>query len=79
MSHRYPLHGGTSFGFNSGANLDDNRFDPCITSYDFDAPLTEAGDPTDKYYAVRKVIGKVSFFSSLNRFESHIVENKIFF
>ncbi|CAG2169545.1 unnamed protein product [Oppiella nova] len=54
----YPLHGGTSFGFGSGADLDDNVYDPCITSYDFNAPLTEDGDPTQKYFDVRKVIGK---------------------
>lgn len=30
------------------------------TSYDYDAPLSEAGDLTDKYFAVRDVIGKVS-------------------
>lgn len=28
------------------------------TSYDYDAPLSEAGDITEKYYAIRKVIGK---------------------
>ena len=56
---RYPLCGGTSFGFGAGANMDGNRYDPCITSYDFDAPLTESGDPTQKYYDVRKIIGKV--------------------
>lgn len=30
------------------------------TSYDYDAPLTEAGDITDKYIAIRQVISKVS-------------------
>ena len=34
----------------------------CPTSYDYDAPLNEAGDPTPKYYALRKVIGKVRSF-----------------
>ncbi|KAG7263105.1 hypothetical protein CRUP_003641, partial [Coryphaenoides rupestris] len=29
---------------------------PQPTSYDFDAPLTEAGDLTDKYFAIRDVI-----------------------
>jgi len=32
-----------------------------VTSYDYDAPLTEAGDPTDKYFAIRDVIGRVCF------------------
>lgn len=39
--------------------MDGDRYDPCTTSYDFDAPLTEAGDPTQKYFDVRKIIGKV--------------------
>lgn len=32
------------------------------TSYDYDAPLSEAGDLTEKYFALREVIGMVSFF-----------------
>ena len=40
-----------------GATFDD-AYHPCTTSYDYDAPFSEAGDPTEKYYAVRKVIGK---------------------
>lgn len=45
-------------GFHSGANYHDH-YQPNPTSYDFDAPLNEAGDPTPKYYDIRKVIGKV--------------------
>lgn len=52
------FHGGTSFGFKSGSNLDIN-FKPNPTSYDYDAPLNEAGDPTPKYFAIRDVISKV--------------------
>lgn len=29
------------------------------TSYDYDAPLTEAGDLTEKYFAIREVIKMV--------------------
>lgn len=29
------------------------------TSYDYDAPLSEAGDLTEKYFALRNVIQKV--------------------
>ncbi|KAL1434760.1 hypothetical protein MTO96_001658 [Rhipicephalus appendiculatus] len=53
----YVFHGGTSFGYKSGSNVDDH-FHPIPTSYDFDAPITEAGDPTDKFYAIRKTIAK---------------------
>ena len=48
--------GGTNFGFWNGANM---AFNPQPTSYDYDAPLTEAGDPTDKYHVLREIIGKV--------------------
>ena len=53
------FHGGTSFGFGSGANVNNGVYLPQPTSYDYDAPLSEAGDPTDKYFGLRKVIGKV--------------------
>ncbi|XP_034945618.1 beta-galactosidase-like [Chelonus insularis] len=53
----YMFYGGTNFGFTSGADGDE-RFRPVITSYDYDAPLTEAGDPTDKYFAIRKTLAE---------------------
>jgi beta-galactosidase len=52
----YMFHGGTSFGWMSGANWDDNSYQPDVTSYDYDSPLDESGRPTPKYYALRKVI-----------------------
>ncbi|XP_012223400.1 beta-galactosidase [Linepithema humile] len=54
----YMFYGGTNFGFTSGANGGAGAYSPQLTSYDYDAPLTEAGDPTDKYYAIRDVIGQ---------------------
>ena len=54
----YVFHGGSSFGFTAGSNLDNNNFKVCPTSYDYDAPLSEAGDTTDKYFAVKKTIEK---------------------
>lgn len=53
----YMFHGGTNFGLTNGAN-DKGRYLPLITSYDYDAPLNEAGDPTDKYHAFREVIAR---------------------
>ncbi|KAI4472353.1 hypothetical protein M0802_016909, partial [Mischocyttarus mexicanus] len=53
----YLFSGGTNFGFTSGAN-GINSYNPQITSHDYDAPLTEAGDPTDKYFQIRNVISK---------------------
>nr|XP_019955827.1 PREDICTED: beta-galactosidase [Paralichthys olivaceus] len=49
----YMFIGGTTFGFWNGANT---PYAPQPTSYDFNAPLSEAGDLTDKYYAIREVI-----------------------
>ncbi|GBP01304.1 Beta-galactosidase [Eumeta japonica] len=34
------------------------RYQPDITSYDYDAPMTEAGDPTSKYFALRDIIAR---------------------
>ena len=53
----YMFIGGTNFGFTSGATHYET-FAPDVTSYDYDALLTESGDTTPKYFAVRKVIEK---------------------
>ncbi|MFI8631921.1 beta-galactosidase family protein [Microbacterium sp. NPDC077663] len=55
----YMFHGGTNFGTTNGAN-DKGRYLPITTSYDYDAPLDEAGDPTEKFHAFREVIAKYS-------------------
>uniref|UniRef100_A0A8C1ZTW4 Beta-galactosidase n=1 Tax=Cyprinus carpio TaxID=7962 RepID=A0A8C1ZTW4_CYPCA len=49
----YMFIGGTNFGYWNGAN---SPYGPQPTSYDYDAPLTEAGDFTEKYFAIREVI-----------------------
>jgi beta-galactosidase len=53
----YMFHGGTNFGLTSGAN-DRGVFAPITTSYDYDAPLDEAGRPGPKYAAYREVLGR---------------------
>ncbi len=53
----YMVHGGTNFGLTSGAN-DKGVYRPTITSYDYDAPLDEAGNPTAKFHAFREVISR---------------------
>jgi len=55
----YMLHGGTNFGFTNGSN-DKGVYQPTVTSYDYDAPLTESGEPGPKYWAFRDVIAKYS-------------------
>ncbi|XP_063349149.1 beta-galactosidase-1-like protein 2 [Pelmatolapia mariae] len=52
----YMFHGGTNFGFMSGAfavGLPAPK--PMVTSYDYDAPLSEAGDYTNKYHLLRNL------------------------
>lgn len=68
----YVFHGGTNFGFCNGANQGfpnpQTPYSPTITSYDYDAPLTESGDYTPKYYATKKIISQMSIknFSSFS-------------
>lgn len=52
----YMFHGGTNFGFYNGCSARQNADLPQVTSYDYDALLTEWGQPTEKYYAVQKAI-----------------------
>ena len=52
----YMFHGGTNFGFWNGANHTGEQYQPTVTSYDYTAPLTEAGDTTPMYYALRETI-----------------------
>ncbi|MGH7594145.1 MAG: glycoside hydrolase family 35 protein [Gemmatimonadales bacterium] len=54
----YMFHGGTTFGFMNGANIDGGRYHPQTTSYDYDAALDESGRPTAKYYLFRDVIAR---------------------
>ncbi|MDX3804629.1 beta-galactosidase family protein [Streptomyces sp. AK04-3B] len=53
----YMFHGGTNFGYTNGANHH-HAYVPTVTSYDYDAPLTESGDPGPKYHAFREVIAR---------------------
>ena len=52
------FHGGTSFGFMNGANWDHKNYEPDVTSYDYDSPVSESGALTKKYFAFRDVIAK---------------------
>uniref|UniRef100_A0A671VDX3 Beta-galactosidase n=1 Tax=Sparus aurata TaxID=8175 RepID=A0A671VDX3_SPAAU len=53
----YMFHGGTSFGFMNGA-MDFGTYKPQVTSYDYDAPLSEAGDYTPKYQLLRNLFSQ---------------------
>ena len=53
----YMFHGGTNFGFAAGANQNQGHgYEPTVTSYDYCAMLTEWGDYTPAYHAVRKLL-----------------------
>ncbi|MFE0673792.1 beta-galactosidase family protein [Streptomyces sp. NPDC058867] len=59
----YMAHGGTSFAGWAGANrgggaLHDGPLEPDVTSYDYDAPVDEAGRPTPKFWAFREVLAE---------------------
>ncbi|XP_053623544.1 beta-galactosidase isoform X2 [Plodia interpunctella] len=51
----YMFFGGSNFEFSAGANYF-GVYKPDITSYDYDAPISEAGDLTQKYYAIRDLL-----------------------
>lgn len=54
----YMTHGGTSFGHWAGANSP--GFAPDVTSYDYDAPISEWGTATPKYHLLRQTMQKYS-------------------
>ena len=54
----YMTHGGTNWGHWAGANSP--GFAPDVTSYDYDAPINEAGQTTEKYWILRKAMEKYS-------------------
>ncbi|WP_197359161.1 glycoside hydrolase family 35 protein, partial [Streptomyces clavuligerus] len=58
----YMAHGGSNFGGWAGANrsgeVQDGALEPTATSYDYDAPIDEAGRPTAKFLAFREVLAR---------------------
>ncbi len=51
----YMAHGGTTFGLWSGC---DRPFKPDTSSYDYDAPISEAGWATSKFFQTRELFAK---------------------
>ncbi|MDR1010491.1 MAG: beta-galactosidase [Opitutaceae bacterium] len=49
----YMAHGGSSFGLWSGV---DRPFKPDTSSYDYDAPISESGAATEKFYLTRELM-----------------------
>ena len=56
----YMFDGGTSFGWMNGANSNGSNYQPDTTSYDYDAPIDESGNPRKKYFLFRDVIESVT-------------------
>jgi beta-galactosidase len=56
----YMIFGGTSFGWFSGANSNGHNYEPDVTSYDYDAPIDEAGQPRPKFFEIRKAIQEIT-------------------
>ncbi|MEI5009729.1 beta-galactosidase [Streptomyces sp. PmtA] len=58
----YMAHGGSNFGGWAGANrsgeLHDGALRGTVTSYDYDAPVDEAGLPTEKFWRFREVLAR---------------------
>lgn len=71
----YMFHGGTNFGFTSGANkydgLKKSDYLPQLTSYDYNSPLDEAGDPTEKYFKIKKLLEETVSFHDIDRLVIH--------
>jgi len=74
----YMFHGGTNFGFTSGANIFESDTNigylPQLTSYDYDAPIAEAGDLTEKYFKIKQTLENAV---SLLTFHSPMRKSKI--
>lgn len=51
LPQKIPPSSGSNYGY---------KFQSNPTSYDYNAPVSEAGDPTQKYFVIRDVVGKVS-------------------
>ncbi len=71
----YMFYGGTNFGFWAGSNFERGKINPTTTSYDYCAFLTEWGDYTPAYHAVREVMHKVQGLEMLPLVESPKMQN----
>ena len=55
----YMTHGGTNWGHWAGANSP--SYAPDVTSYDYDAPISESGQTTPKYWELRKTLARYMY------------------
>ena len=59
----YMTHGGTNWGHWAGANSP--GFAPDVTSYDYDAPISESGQVTEKYKELRQTLSRYMYGEKL--------------
>lgn len=82
----YMFHGGTNFGFMNGAlavGIPSPK--PMVTSYDYDAPLSEAGDYTTKYRLLRNlfssyhtgVLPKLPFLHERKAYQPAVIQQHL--
>lgn len=70
----YMFFGGTNFGFWAGANdWGIGQYMADITGYDYDAPMDEAGNPTEKYMIFRDIIKEVSVINYVTSFQKFLL------
>ncbi|HFU4473199.1 TPA: beta-galactosidase family protein [Streptococcus suis] len=72
----YMFHGGTNFGFMNGCSARGQIDLPQVTSYDYDAILDEAGNPTKKFYILQQRLKEV--YPELEYAEPLVKEAKAF-
>lgn len=75
----YMFSGGTNFGFYNGSNCNPH-FEPCITSYDYGAVLTEEGKTTKQYRLLKQLLTgndavpeekeKAAAYGTINQFKA---------
>ena len=70
----YMFSGGTNFGFMNGAENGADTYGAFVTSYDYDAPISEGGDLTEKYFAIREFI---SHYRNVTLPDPPIANNKV--
>lgn len=64
MPNLYMFHGGTNFGFYAGRTVG-SPTQYMITSYDFDSPLGESGQRTEKFYTTKRVLTFANHFGNV--------------
>lgn len=60
----YMFTGGTNFGYWSGSSGPPIK--QVTTSYDYDSPVSENGDTTDKFFRIRQIISKYKVLPPMN-------------